>query len=181
MEELLYSPSDIAKIIRKRDMGARAGQEFVSAVWEVERDFIPSIYRKNQRKFILDVMDQLNFLENIETYQRELPSVNRDLSDLGSKTVITEDKYFTELDTFFKELRLRIVILEKQDFVRMKLRTMLREHGYKRRSPQLIRHLHKCLYFYHVETFTRGEVECDIDEISLDDMITFRVVGCAGK
>lgn len=102
MEELLYSPSDIAKIIRKRDMGARAGQEFVSAVWEVERDFIPSIYRKNQRKFILDVMDQLNFLENIETYQRELPSVNRDLSDLGSKTVITEDKYFTELDTFSK-------------------------------------------------------------------------------
>ena len=181
MEELLYSPSDIAKIIRKCDMGARAGQEFVSAVWEVEKDFIPSVYRRNQRKFILDVMDKLNFLENTDTYQREIPSVNRDLSDLGSKTVITEDKYFMELDTFFKELRLRIVVLDKQDFVRMKLRTMLRKHGYKRRSPQLIRHLHKCLYLYHLETYIRGEVECDIEEISLDDMITFRVAGCAGK
>ncbi|MCH3972631.1 MAG: hypothetical protein LKE53_07720 [Oscillospiraceae bacterium] len=181
MEELLYSPSDIAKIIRKRDMGTRARQEFVSAVWEVERDFIPSVYRRNQRKFVLDVMDQLNFLEDTDTYQREIPYVNRDLSDLGSKTVITEDKYFMEFDTFFKELRLRIVILDQQDFVRMKLHTMLREHGYKRRSPQLIRHLHKCLYFYHVGTYTRGEVKCDIEGISLDDMISFRVVGCAGK
>lgn len=61
MKELLYSPSDIAKIIWKRDMGARTGQEFISAVWEVERDFIQSVYQRNQRKFILDIMDQLNF------------------------------------------------------------------------------------------------------------------------
>lgn len=177
MEELLYYPSDIAKIIRKRDMGARAIQEFISSVWENEKEFIPAEYRKNQRKFILDIMDQLNFLEDSDTYQREIPLVNRDLSDFGSRTMISEDKYFMKLDTFFKELRLRIVILNQQDYVRMKLRTMLREHGYMRRSPQLIKHLNKCLYFYHLETYTRGEVKCDVAEIGLDEMITFRVLG----
>lgn len=177
MEELLYHPSDIAKIIRSRDMGIKAGHKFISKIWETEKEFLSVKYKNNQKTFILEVMDQLNFLENSDIYQRELPQVNRDLSDLGSKTIITEDKYFLELETFFKELRLRIVVLEQQGYVRMKLRTMLREHGYMRRSPQLIKRLQKCLYFYHIETYTRGEVKCDIEEISLDDMITFRIVG----
>ena len=75
------------------------------------------------------------------------------------------------------ELRLRIIFLDNQEFVRMKLRTLMRDHGYKRRTSKLNTYLKMCMYFYHIETYIRGGERCNIEEIDLDDMITFRVLG----
>ncbi len=69
-----------------------------------------------------------------------------------------------------------IVFLDNQDFVRMKLRTLLRAHGYKRRTAGLNEYLKQCMYFYHIETFIKGGEKCDIGDIALDDMVTFRVL-----
>ncbi len=58
---------------------------------------------------------------------------------------------------------------------RMKLRTMLKNYGYKRRSDSITARLRDCMMFYHIQTYLKGE-ECDIRKISLDDMITFRLL-----
>ncbi|MCI5622512.1 AAA family ATPase, partial [Anaerostipes sp.] len=39
-----------------------------------------------------------------------------------------------------------------------------------------IRIMHKCLYFYHIETYLRDNTPCNIEDVKLDDMITFRVL-----
>lgn len=181
MKELLYSATDIAWLIRKRNIKVQCGQTFISKIWEQEKEYLPARYRKNQKKWILDVLEQLGFEDNAAAYQKEIPLINRDLSETGSKTILSDSRSFSEIGSFFKELRLRVVLLEPKDYVRMKLRTMLREHGHKRRSRLLVEYMRKCLYFYHIETFTRGEVPCDIGKIDIDDMITFRVLGFSEK
>ena len=72
--------------------------------------------------------------------------------------------------------RLQILYLEGQDYVRMKLRTMLKIYGYKRRTQELLRYFRECLMFYHMQTYLRGREECDVGEIGLGEMIIIRVI-----
>ena len=81
-----------------------------------------------------------------------------------------------DMDLFFKMKRLQILYLEGQDYVRMKLRTMLKIYGYKRRTQELLRYFRECLMFYHMQTYLRGREECDVGEIGLDEMIIIRVI-----
>lgn len=178
MEELLYHSHDIAWLICARDLSVKKGHKFIKSVWEQEKEYLKLEYRCNQKKFILDVMNQMNYLDNYEDYNAEFPMINRDLLYIGSTTVLDGNyEYYENFEIFFKTLRLRILFLDSQDFVRMKLRTLLHAYGYKRRSSNLNYYLKKCLHFYHIETFVRGGTECDIETINLDDMITFRVLG----
>ena len=83
--------------------------------------------------------------------------------------------YF-DIDLFFKMKRIQILYLDRQDYVRMKLRTLLKAYGYKCRTQELLKYLRECMMFYHMQTYLRGKEECDIGEIGLDEMITIRVV-----
>lgn len=80
------------------------------------------------------------------------------------------------LDLFFMLLRLRILYAGGQKYVRMKLRTLLKHYGYKRRSDIIVSHIQECMMFYHIRSYLRGEQKCSIKEIHLDDMITFRII-----
>ena len=78
------------------------------------------------------------------------PSVQKDFEALGRG--MEEAAFMTEnfdMDLFFKMKRLQILYLEGQDYVRMKLRTMLKIYGYKRRTQELLRYFRECLMFYH--------------------------------
>ena len=79
-------------------------------------------------------------------------------------------------DLFFKNIRIRILYSSGNDYVRLKLRTLLKEYGYQRRSKLLVEHINRCMLFYHLEATLRGGVSCCIEEAGLDDMLTFRVI-----
>ena len=59
---------------------------------------------------------------------------------------------------------------------RIKLRTLLKQYGYKRRSQLLLQHINRCMLFYHLGATLRGGVPCSIEDADLDQMLTFRVV-----
>ena len=83
---------------------------------------------------------------------------------------------YPEFDLYFMMLRLRIRYMNDLKYVRIKLRTLLKHYGYKRRSDKIMSHIRDCIMFYHIQPYLKGEKECDIKDISLDDMITFRVL-----
>lgn len=58
----------------------------------------------------------------------------------------------------------------------MKLRTLLSELGYKRRSPNNIAYIYDCLLFYHIETTLKGNIPCNIESVDIDDMIVFKTL-----
>ena len=83
---------------------------------------------------------------------------------------------FSNLDLFFKKIRIQILYGKGNDYVRVKLRTLLKHYGYKRRSQLLIQHINRCLYFYHLEITVRGGIPCLIEDATLDQMLIFHVV-----
>ena len=67
-----------------------------------------------------------------EALDAEFPAIKKLLSTKDLK--ISDDDFtadYSDLDLFFKSIRLRILYIGKQDYVRIKLRTLLKRYGLK--------------------------------------------------
>ena len=171
-----YDDLGVASIILSHGLGLREQMELLNRIYENDRELLEPEYQSNKSQFILDVLYWIDYLPDKVNLEKEFPAVKKDLQSVGqSDTEIASmsDEYDVEL--FFLNVRLRILYLGSQDFVRIKLRTLLARYGYKRRSSSLLKSLRKCLRAYGLKTYLRGGQECDIEEIKLDDMITIRM------
>ena len=173
MREFLYSALDVAAIISSMELGCRDENEMIDSIWNGEKAFLVSEYRNNKRKFILDVYYWLQ-------YFYEKPILDQECQDMmTSDNTIEPEQYmsdFSNLDLFFKKIRIQILYGKGNDYVRVKLRTLLKHYGYKRRSQLLIQHINRCLYFYHLEITVRGGIPCSIEDATLDQMLIFHVI-----
>ena len=159
------------------ELNCRAESQIIDIIWEGERVFLSPEYRKNQKKFILDVRYWLNYFYQKPILDKEFPAIQKDIAD--TKKSFDKEQYvsdFSNLDLFFKNIRIRILYSSGNGYVRLKLRTLLKEYGYQRRSKLLVEHINRCMLFYHLEATLRGGVSCCIEEAGLDDMLTFRVI-----
>lgn len=175
MYDLYYSALDIAAIISSMDLGCREESQLIDTIWEKEQGYLLFQY-ETQRKFILDVRYWMNYFYEKPILDREFPAIQKDFID--KEALFCTEEYMSDyhdLDLFFKNIRIKILYGIGHDYVRIKLRTLLKQYGYKRRSQFLVEHLNRCIEFYHLETFLRGGVPCAIEDVKLDDMITFRV------
>jgi hypothetical protein len=133
-------------------------------------------HQGDKKKFIKDVMDEVNYLFHGEDIDAEANAVNRDLIAIGADELEYDAENFDHISKMFIEMRLKMLFIGNQDYIRMKFRTLLDRYGYKRRTAALLTYIHKCLYFYHIETYLRDNTPCKIEDVKLDDMITFRVL-----
>lgn len=175
MKELLYSALDVAALIYPLNMGIKEESELLGRIWEGEKPFLVQKYRSDQRRFLLDVRYWEDYFFDKPTIDREFPAIQKDIIS----SVLSEDEFLTDfsnLDLFFKSIRLRILYADGRDYICMKIRSIMRQYGYKRRSEQLILHFDRCMHFYHIEATLRGGAVCDIGTDSLDKMVTFRVI-----
>lgn len=175
--ELYYNSFDFACIIHSQDIGTRTASIMLEKVWKQDNLYLHPYYRTNLRNLYLDVHYWTDYLCDKPVIDREFPSIQKDFMSFGME--INEGVFVTDyfdIDLFFKMKRLQILYLNNQDYVRIKLRTLLKVYGYKRRTQELLKYFRECLMFYHMQTYLRGKEECDIGDISLDDMITIRVI-----
>ena len=176
MDELNYSALDIAVFVSSMDLPCREESRLIERIWTGEKDLLSTRYNDNLRQFILDVLYWLNYFYEKPVLDREFPAVQKDLSRLEHSFQVGEYfSNFSDLDLFFKAMRIRILYCGEK-YVRIKLRTLLASYGYKRRTPQLMEHIEHSMQFFHLEAALRGGVPCSIRDIELDDMLTFRVI-----
>lgn len=185
MKELCYSALDVAAIVNSMQLGCREESRILDLIWDGEKAFLVSQYRTNQRKFILDTYHWMQYFYDKPTIDKEFPAIQKDLEkrsrdlESASNRILQVDQFtsdFSDLDLFFKSMRIRILYGNGNDYVRIKLRTLLKQYGYKRRSQLLLQQINRCMLFYHLETGVRGGISCSIEEVDLDQMLTFRVV-----
>ena len=177
MQELCYSALDVAVIISSMQLGCRDESRILDLIWEGEKPFLAIPYRTNQRKFILDTYHWIQYFYYKPVIDREFPAIQKDLAHSNralQAEQLTND--FLDLDLFFKSIRIRILYGDGNDYVRIKLRTLLKQYGYKRRSQLLLQHINRCMLFYHLEATLRGGVPCSIEDADLDQVLTFRVI-----
>lgn len=174
MESYLYSPYELAIIIQFHGMSNTDYIKLLKDVFHHDNLFLQPKYRNSERHFILSVMNELYCLSDDESYFSEQAMVEQDMKALGLPNQSGEHKQtFSHL--IFKELRIRILFINKRNCARMKLRTLLSELGYKKRSSNVLNYIFDCLLFYHIIAL-RNNSTCDIRTIGLDEMITFRTI-----
>ena len=177
MEGLCYSALDIAVIVSSMQLGCQDESKILDQIWRSEKEFLDEPYRESQRKFILDVYYWLHYLYDKPMIDKEFPAIQKDLAN-SNRVLLAEQltSDFMDLDLFFKNIRIRILYGFGNDYVRIKLRTLLKQYGYKRRSQVLLQHINRSMLFYHLEATQRGGVPCSIADVDLEQMITFRVI-----
>ncbi len=175
MESYLYSPYELAIIIQFHGMSNADYIKLLKDIFHHDNLFLQPDHRNSEKHFILSVMNQLNYLSNDESYISEQAMIERDMKALGLPNQSGEhERTFSHL--IFKELRIRILFINKRNCARMKLRTLLSELGYKKRSSNVLNYIFDCLLFYHISAALKDNAPCDIRTIGLDDMITFRTI-----
>lgn len=177
MDTLLYSALDLAAIISSMELGCREESRMMGLIWEGEKSFLSSPYQTNRRKFFLDIYYWMHYFYEKPILDREFPAIQKDLQN--GQHAVDMNQYmsdYSDLDLFFKSVRIRILYGSGKDYVRIKLRSLISQYGYQRRSQQLIGHINQCMQFYHLEATLRGGIACDIAACGLDKMVTFRVV-----
>lgn len=176
MTQLCYDAYSVAYFAVSYEMGSRKVMEFLEDLYLREQSFLHLQYRENRKRFFSDVLYWTDYLIDREKLDREFPDVERDFEALGRQfDWENRTAEYREIDLYFMFVRLRILYLGTQDYVRVKLRTLLKHYGYRRRSRTIVAHMRTCLEYYHIQPYLKGGMLCDINGIKLDDMITFRL------
>ena len=177
MTELYYNAYSVAYFVVSQEMGSKTQMAFLENLHEDEKEFILPYYKGNKRAFISDVLYFEDYLIDREKLDKEFPVIKKDITASGRQFDIAEKMSdYPDIDLFFMIMRLRLLYANEHGYIRMKLRTLLKHYGYKRRSTAITKHMQDCLRFYHIRSYLRGGQECDVKDIALDDMITFRLM-----
>ena len=175
MEELLYTALDVACIIDMEGLSVQEAVLLAQRMHAEDKSFLAVEYRQNYRKWLRDILYWSDYMQDKIILDAEFPAVQAVSDGTMDVSALMRDDF--NLDLFFKKLRVQILYFGKKDYARMKLRTLMAEYGYQRRSKEFVRFLKIRLVFYHIQTALRGNEICDVETMDcLDDMITFRVM-----
>ncbi len=173
MNELFYTALDVACIINDFELTVKSSAELIRKIFYQENFLLAQDYKNNYRQWLLDIRYWEGYIYDKVTFDKEFSAIKKDCGGLLAAENFVADNF--NFNLFFKTLRIKILYIDEKNYSRMKLRTLLATYGYKRRSKDFIDYVKKCLAFYKIQTFFRGEI-CDVAEINLDAMITFRII-----
>lgn len=116
-------------------MGTKTASIMLEKIWKEDNQYLSPYYRTNLRQLYLDVHYWTDYLCDKPEIDKEFPAIQKDFHSFGKD--VEEEAFITDyfdIDLFFKMKRVQILYLDGQDYVRMKLRTLLKAYGYKRRT-----------------------------------------------
>ena len=176
MYGLFYSAIDIAFILQDMELGCREESKILDLIWDNEKAFLSKQYRDSKRKFLLDIYHWKHYILDKNAIDEELDIIKKEWD--CSDRILQIDQLSDDLsgfDNFFKGCRIKI-LYGGSNYMRIKLRTLLKRYGYKRRSSLIIQYIKHSLLFYHLEVTLHGGETCDIETVGIDEMLIFRVV-----
>lgn len=175
MGKYLYTARDIGIFLHNADLPHSIENKILENLWMERKAELELKYRKNQVLFYKSVNREIEKLL-LKADNHEMDSINKILEDIGSNFIINHSE--TEeyaVEAFFKVNKLRLTYIEDMNEIRMKLRTLLRYFGYKRRSPQLVSNVKRTLHSLGLKTYLRGYELCDVATVNIDDMVMIRL------
>ena len=177
--EVCLTPLEMACIEESIGLAIKDTYALERLVWTFEKNLLPEIYRDNLKNWMLDVHFCGAYLHDRAALASEFPLITKELQGINDKneqSLLGTNQSLFGMEFYLKRMRIVILYHGKQDYVRVKLKTLLRAYGYRRRSAKLMTFLKQGMERYGLVSFLRGNQRCDIEEIRLDDMISFRVM-----
>lgn len=166
-----FIPQDIAIYFCVSNFSRKRENEILHDLFENYNEVIVSDYRNNYLKFKQCVMNLLNLYEIDDNTFNEAELI---MCEVNSSIYATaETDYF---GAYFKLIRLQLMY-SGISYRKIKLRTLLRDFGYKRRTDSLINSMKRSINALELVTCLRNYESCDIRDIKLDDMVIIRLKG----
>lgn len=169
---------DLAIIFDDLNLGIRMQMNIVGDIWDNEKWIIQRVYRSSgkRKSFIQGVLYQIDYLYHKTEIDNSLKEINENAKEVGYNIEIAElIEDYEQISTYFKKMWIQLKYLSKTGYTRAKLRTILKQYGYKRRSTKFCDYFLKCLNHYGIYPYVKGEI-CDIRTVSLNEMITFKIL-----
>ncbi|MDE6708609.1 MAG: hypothetical protein K2K06_11305 [Oscillospiraceae bacterium] len=165
-----FTPQDIAIYLFLENISHKRENEILCDLFENYYQMLVEDYCKSYLQFKQCVLNLLNVyeLDNISYHEAELILMEM------KHTNFYFDKEFDDINAYFKLIWLQLMY-SGISYRKMKLRNLLRDFGYKRRTTLLINHIKQAIDNLNLKIYLRGYVSCDICDISLDDVIVIRL------
>ncbi|AWX31844.1 hypothetical protein [Methanosphaera sp. BMS] len=163
-----YTPEQLAYFCYEEKYDLLKVNNLVEKIYREEYSFINKNYHDNQELFLEEILMYQSFLTYEELYDNQVKhhiDINNHL-----------EKYEKFINDFSPNFFLitRLILLYHRKYRVIKLRTLLKKFGYKKRSPFIIQKIRDNVMFYHLKIYIDGEL-VNIEDCDLDDMITFRL------
>lgn len=115
-------------------------------------------------------MDLLNLYELDDREYHEAERILLEISQKGTDSEIETDCF----GAYFKLIWMQLTY-SGISYRKIKLRNLLRDFNYKRRTAALMNRMNLALNALGLKTYLRGYEKCDIRDAGLDDMIMIRL------
>lgn len=160
---IVFSPLDVANFLQRIDV--KVG---------LEREIIAQIYHKVP---IGEKISEQDFANRVRLYSlrdSDLKDMNDFLQDMEQEQVFLRQEEEEFVKSYFKNVYLDLNFDNKCKFRKIKMRTLLKIFGYKRRSEQIVRNIENTMRHLNIKPYTRGDCLCEIWYVNLDDTIIFK-------
>jgi len=164
-----YTPKQVAYFLYKEKYDLISIEEIVTEIYKKEYSFINKKYQDNNNLFLEKTIEYYSYFALEPLYEKQLENG----IDFDNHLKKYEEFIDNFSPNFFLNTRL-MLLSSKHNYKIIKLRTLLKEYGYKSRVSHIILYFRDNILFYHLKTYRKGE-EIDIFDFELDDRITFKL------
>lgn len=165
-----FTPQDVAGYLFLENVSHKRENEILSDLFKNHNQMIVWNDRNDYLLFKQSVMNLLNLYELDDREYQEVGLILLETAQTASNTEREAD-YF---GAYFKLIWLQLMY-SGISYRKIKLKNLLRDFGYKRRTASLIYHVNQTLNAIGLKTYLRDHEECDISDAGLDDMIMIRL------
>ena len=163
-----FTPQDIAMYLLVADLPRFRENEIINDLFQEHNYDIVYDYRNDLLKLRRHIHDKMILLEmNDEEYEED-QLIMREFQIEKSES---EPDYF---GAYFKYIKLKL-LYSGNVYHRIKLRTLLKNFGYKRRSTALMERINRTMQALHLQAYLKQHEPCDLAEISIDQMVIIRL------
>lgn len=169
----LCTAFDVAVYIKTANLPIKQEYAILDSMWERREELIAEKYKTEKKQFINLIRNEINKLDGSLDCVDE---INYILREMGSKYLLCDQEFEQDVITsYFKVIKLQLILTPGKNYCRIKLRTIIRSFGYKRRTASLVEYMNRTINALGLMIYVRGRVHCSISDISLDQVIIVRL------
>lgn len=165
------TPQDVAVYLFLENVSHKKENEILYDLFYNHNHVIVWDCCKSYLLFKQCVMNLLNIYELDDTSYNEAELILMETAHTGLDAEDEADCF----GAYFKLIWLQLMY-SGISYRKMKLRNLLRDFGYKRRTAVLINNIQQAIYNLGLRTYLKGYISCNIYDISLDDVIVIRLI-----
>lgn len=163
-----FTPVDLANYIFTEDLSHQRTNEVIRDLFKKFNMLIVYPFRNDYMKLKREVSELLNLWE---LNDKEYTEAELIIYEINNNIFNKYDAGYFSM--YFKLIKLQLMY--SVNFKKIKLKNLLKDFGYKRRTSELMININRTLNNLGLETYLKNYELCNICDIALDDMIIIRM------